>query len=75
VKSIENAMWAGDLDKLHELAACICCCHEHTFEHCPARVWDGCRGSGTLTFTDTEEWRAFYGMTETQFYNLDTLDK
>ena len=65
---IKRAMWEGDHNKLHDLAPCICCCHEHTFERCPARVWEGCRGSGSLTYADVEAWREFYGMTAREFY-------
>lgn len=67
-EEMKRALWEGDQDKLYELAPCHCCCHEHTFEHCPARIWDGCRGSGSLTFKDHEAWRAFYGMTAAEFY-------
>jgi len=59
---------------LTELAGCICCCDEHTFEFCPARTWDGCRSGlkpGERAFDDAEAWRAFYGMTQEQFYNLE----
>ena len=41
---IEDAMWAGNMDWLHENAECVCCCWEHTFMGCPARIWAGCRG-------------------------------
>jgi hypothetical protein len=41
---IAKALWAGDLDTLHELAYCACCCAEHTLSDCPARLWSGCRG-------------------------------
>ena len=64
---INEAMWAGDVDRLQELAGCICCCDEHTFEHCPARQWDGCRGQGAPTHRDMEIWAAHYGMTPTEF--------
>lgn len=70
-EALKRAMWEGDLDKLNEVAACICCCGEHTFAHCPARLWDGCRSGlkyGENLFDDAEEWRAFYGMTREQFY-------
>jgi hypothetical protein len=42
---IADAMWAGDVARLHELAPCRCCCSEHTFPDCPARIWYGCRAS------------------------------
>jgi hypothetical protein len=70
-RELEDAMWAGDCDRLHELAGCRCCCWEHTFEGCPARVWDGCRGSGMTTRADLESWMAhyerFHGLPRDQF--------
>jgi hypothetical protein len=66
---IERAMWEGDINKLDQLAGCVCCCSEHTFESCPARAWEGCRGSGTITRAEIEEWRELYDMTEAEFYN------
>jgi hypothetical protein len=71
VTEIKRAMWEGDLDKLNELAGCECCCGEHTFSNCPAREWDGCRSGlkpGEHAMDDAEAWRAFYGMTNKQFY-------
>lgn len=72
-KQIEDAMWAGDIDKLDELAHCVCCCHEHTFgPGCPAYAWGGCRGQGTLTYDEIESWarhyERFHGMTREQFF-------
>jgi hypothetical protein len=69
---LERAMWNGDLDQLSELAGCGCCCHEHTFEQCPARVWNGCRGSGSMTVDEEQSWLDHYqqhhGMTEERFF-------
>ncbi len=71
-EQIETAMWAGDVEKLDELAPCRCCCHEHTFDHCPARQWSGCRGQGSMTRADEAAWarhyEKFHGMTLDQFY-------
>ena len=72
-KQIEDAIWAGDTDKLHELAGCECCCHEHTYgSGCPAYQWGGCRGQGTMTREDHEAWAKHYeaahGMSRAQFY-------
>lgn len=71
-KDIEDAMWAGDTNKLDEIAGCICCCHEHTFGHCPARQWNGCRGQFTMTYADEAEWAQHYekhhGMSEAEFF-------
>jgi hypothetical protein len=36
LQRIEAAMWDSDTALLDELAPCRCCCHEHTFEDCPA---------------------------------------
>ena len=64
---MEKAIWDGDVDLLRERAPCICCCDEHTFEHCPARQWEGCRGQGTPTRFDIDEWARHYGMTREEF--------
>jgi hypothetical protein len=66
-KWMEEAIWAGDMDTLSERAGCKCCCSEHTFESCPARLWGGCRGQGTPTRADMEEWAALYDMTLEEF--------
>ena len=72
---LEQAIWEGDVNKLCDLAGCICCCSEHTFEGCPARIWYGCRGSYTMTRVEVAEWAAHYakyhGLTEDQFYAYD----
>lgn len=69
---LENAVWAGDVGRLQELAGCGCCCDEHTFEDCPARVWGGCRGQGTMTRADRELWaehyERFHGMSREAFF-------
>ena len=69
---LEKAMWEGDVERLNELAGCICCCDEHTFEDCPARAWHGCRGSSALTRADVESWARHYeqchGMTRDRFF-------
>ena len=71
-KALQDAMWAGDIDLLNEVARCICCCDEHTFENCPARTWFGCRGQATTERADQETWarhyQKFHGMTEREFY-------
>lgn len=76
-KAIVDAMWAGDTDKLNELAPCRCCCHEHTYDNCPARVWHGCRGQNSFTFADQEAWQRhfekYHGMTYSQYYDIDDL--
>lgn len=69
---LERAIWEGDLNTLHELAPCQCCCSEHTFDSCPARSWFGCRGQGSMTQADYESWARHYeqhhGMSRAQFY-------
>jgi hypothetical protein len=71
-REIEDAMWAGDTELLDKLAPCGCCCHEHTHDGCPARLWEGCRGSGQMTYADVEVWaqhyERFHGMTREQFF-------
>jgi hypothetical protein len=66
-KWMEDAIWRGDYDCLQERAPCICCCSEHTFEHCPSRLWEGCRGQGTLTWNDVDGWARHYGMSREKF--------
>jgi len=56
-KEIEDAIWAGDTEKLHELAPCHCCCGEHTFKSCPPRVWHGCRGSNSEEPPEYDDYR------------------
>jgi len=72
-RRIHAAMWAGDTDTLWEIAACRCCCDEHTFgSGCPAYAWGGCRGQGTMTREEEESWvthyERFHGMARDQFY-------
>lgn len=73
---LDEALWAGDVDRLCELAPCICCCAEHTFEHCLARLWSGCRGGDSSPRAEREAWLKHYqdhhGFTEEQFYGWDT---
>lgn len=75
---LDAAIWAGDVDRLQELAGCGCCCDEHTFEDCPARAWGGCRGQGTMTRAEREEWVRHYErahrMTRDQFFGLKETD-
>jgi hypothetical protein len=70
-EEIKKAMWEGNVDKLCELAGCVCCCADHTFEHCPARAWEGCRGQGSLTFNDIRAWAAHYNMSVDEFMTGD----
>ncbi len=72
-KAVTDAMWAGDVDLLDKLAHCECCCDEHTSgSSCPAYVWGGCRGQGTMTHEDETSWfehyRQNHGMTKSEFY-------
>jgi hypothetical protein len=43
-REIEDAMWRGDNAWLANNLPCKCCCEEHTYRDCPARVWSGCMG-------------------------------
>jgi hypothetical protein len=72
-KQVEDAIWAGDMDWLDEHLHCECCCNEHTGEGCPARLWGGCRGQGSMTRADEESWARHYGMTLDQFFGGSTL--
>lgn len=69
---LDEAMWDGDMERLDELAHCRCCCHEHTFEGCEARLWYGCRGQGSMTRSDEQAWERHYathhGMSADTFY-------
>jgi hypothetical protein len=56
---MEQAIWVGDEDTLRERAGCICCCDRHSYVHCPARLWGGCRGQDTSTKNDLDEWEKF----------------
>lgn len=75
---LKAAMWAGDLDALHALAPCGCCCDEHTHAYCPARLWEGCRGGlpyGVSERDVAEDWARFYekehGMSAADFFRYD----
>jgi hypothetical protein len=74
---LEAAIWAGDVDTLHELAGCVCCCDEHFFEDCPARRWGGCRGQFSMTRAERESWQKhyerFHGMSWKQFYGIGEI--
>jgi hypothetical protein len=70
-KRFLQAMWEGDRDTLDEIAHCRCCCREHTYAGCPARLWYDCRGQFTDQY-DEESWFHFYaqtrGMSSAEFY-------
>lgn len=72
MNELEDAIWAGDIDKLQELAPCRCCCAEHTFSSCLARLWGGCRGGFGSEDEQPEAWFEFYaatrGMTREEFF-------
>lgn len=43
--------------------SCDCCCAEHTFASCLARVWNGCRSGlpyGADQYEDYESWKDHY---------------
>ncbi len=67
---IQDAMWAGDLEKLKALAPCEC--PPDDIKHdCRARVWNGCTGKERADKAWAEWYRQSRGMTESQFYNRD----
>jgi hypothetical protein len=75
LQRIEAAMWDSDTALLDELAPCRCCCHEHTFESCPARAWHGCKGQAgdEVTQAEVESWVRVYAaaphwMTRAEFF-------
>ncbi len=75
---LARALWEGDLDTLQELAACVCCCQEHTFTTgCPAYAWGGCRGQGAETPADREGWvqhyARFHSMTRAEFFAVEVV--
>lgn len=74
-KRIEDAMWAGDRDTLEEIAYCECCCEEHTFFDCPARLWHGCRGQYAFNPAIWDAWADLYErvfrMTRSQFFGYE----
>lgn len=79
-RQIESAMWAGDIDMLHQLAPCDCCCDEHTMgPTCPAWAWGGCRGRDSMTRNEMQSWEEHYakhyGLTFEEFYNLPKTEK
>lgn len=69
---LQELMWDGNTDKLFEIAGCDCCCGEHTFESCPARLWYACRGQESTPIADREAWVKHYqqhhGMTREEFF-------
>jgi hypothetical protein len=75
-RSVERAMWAGDEALLQALAPCRCCCAEHTFETCPARSWEGCKGQfgdEVPAQAEVESWVRVYAasphwMTRAEFF-------
>lgn len=72
---VRKALWAGDTDTLERIAACSCCCYEHTYGRgCPAYSWGACRGQGSSEDAEQlEKYAQFYmetrGMTRDQFFN------
>lgn len=73
-RALRDAMWAGDLAALDDLAPCRCCCDEHTFPGCLARLWGGCRSGlpygddGTDERAWAEHYATHHGLTQAQFY-------
>lgn len=68
---VQDAMWAQNVERLHVIAGCKCCCDEHTFVSCPARLWFGCKGQWTEdSFEQGQSWFRLYKerMTESEFF-------
>lgn len=65
-----RAVWAGDVDNLPD---CSCCCSEHTFPHCRARLVGTCRSGleygddGGYGHETRKAWAEHYGMTLKEF--------
>lgn len=66
----DAALWAGDLDAL---PSCECCCADHTWPTCRARLWNGCRSgleygeAGDHDYETRKAWAEHYGMTLEEF--------
>lgn len=82
---LRAAMWAGDVDALQEIAPCACCCGEHTWPTCEARLWGGCRSGHPYGWGPEDDyeyersWMRHYatahGMSEAEFYGRDTTEE
>lgn len=70
MKTLDQAIWAGDQDLCDYIAPCMCCCADHTSEVCPARKWHGCRGQHTMTHQQEEAWFLHYK----KYYNFTRED-
>lgn len=49
--------------RMSGLFPCGCCCEDHTFADCLARVWGGCRSGlsyGACDWEDYEAWKRIY---------------
>lgn len=79
--TLDEAIWAGDVDTLDEMAPCVCCCSEHTHLGCPAREWRGCRsglGPGEEPYDESawmRHYKANHGMTEREFYCVEEISQ
>lgn len=70
LEEIKDAMYRGDTEWLDQNVRCECCCGEHTFGGCPARIVGTCRGQGSLDHYDIQKWADHYGMTLDEFYGV-----
>lgn len=74
-RDVAAMIWRGDVDELHKALPCVCCCADHTFDHCDAKLWGGCRGQYSMTRADHESWAEHYakhhGTTRDQFFAYD----
>lgn len=71
--ALNDAMWRGDIEWIDAHYGCGCCCEDHTFAGCPARLWNGCRGQNSIE--DIDGWMAHYaahhGLNRYQFFGWD----
>lgn len=72
---VQEAMWAGNVTRLHVIARCGCCCDAHTGPNCPARLWWGCIGQITEDpYEQGQSWFRLYKerMTEAEFFGWES---
>ena len=72
---LAKAVRYGVVDIDDEIVECVCCCSEHTWSRCPARLWNGCRSGlapGESLEAEEAKWlehyKRYHGMTEEAFY-------
>lgn len=53
-RAAPSACYQGETAHPDDFAPCRCCCDEHTFPDCLARVWGGCRSGLPYGASDNE---------------------